>query len=253
MKLGLFLIFTIYACYHLGVDPIHIAQGLPRLVWITSQLFPPETEGYFLTFLRSTGESFAMALTATLSSALLAIPLGLLGAHRILPAWFLRWPLRRSLDLVRSIDSLLWALLFVNAVGMGPFSGVLALIMINIGSLSKLLSEDVDHAARGPIEGVQSLGANAVETIRFGIIPQILPVYLSQVLYYLESNMRHATILGIVGAGGIGMHLADRLRVNEWRQVSAILLLILAAVTLIDLLSRWIRASVEKGPTLQTP
>lgn len=253
MRWLLFLAFTLYACFHLGVGPIPIAQGLPRLVWISSQLFPPQTEGYFWVFVQSMGETFGMALAATATSALLAIPLGLLGAHRILPSWLLRWPLRRSLDLVRSIDSLLWALLFVNAVGMGPFSGVLALIMINLATLSKLLSEDVDHASPGPIEGLQSLGANRLEVIRFGILPQLLPVYLSQVLYYLESNMRHATILGIVGAGGIGMHLADRLRVNEWRQVSAILLLILAAVTLIDFASRWIRSSVEKGPTPQAP
>jgi len=253
MKPGIFLAFTVYACIHLGVDPVRIAAGLPRLVWITRQLFPPETDGYLWTFVCSVVETFGMAITATLVSAILAVPLGLLGAHHLLPLWLLRWPLRRSLDLVRSVDSLLWALLFVNAVGMGPFSGVLALIMMNLGTLSKLLSEDVDHAAQGPIEGIQSLGANRLETIRFGILPQILPIYLSQVLYYLESNMRHATILGIVGAGGIGMHLADRLRVNEWRQVAAILLLILAAVTLIDFLSRWVRGSVEKGPTLQTP
>ncbi len=250
MRRGWWLLFalaTLWALVQLEITPDRVSKGLGRLGAISAQMIPPEAEGHFVEFALGLLETMAMAMAATVLAGILAFPLGLLGAGHVVPATWLRWPLRRGMDVARSIDALLWSLLFVSAVGLGPMAGVLALVMISLGSLAKLLSETVDRAPLGAMEGMRAVGANRWETVRYGILPQVWPVYLGQVLYYFESNIRHATILGIVGAGGIGMHLADRLRVNEWRQVSLIVLLILVAVTATDRVSRWLRGQIEKG------
>jgi phosphonate transport system permease protein len=233
--------------WRLGLNPGVLGTGMGRLASIAGQMLPPESGGQLGVFVYSLLETVAMALSATVMAGVLAFPLGLLGAGRVVPSLLARWPVRRGMDVARSIDSLLWALLFVNAVGLGPFAGVMALTMIDLGTLAKLLSEAVDHVEKGPVEGLEAAGANRWETVRFGILPQVLPAYLSQVLYYFESNIRHATILGIAGAGGTGMHLSDRLRVNNWREVATLVLLILVAVTVVDRGSRWARLRLERG------
>jgi phosphonate transport system permease protein len=241
------LAFTAYAAWQLGLPLRGLGPGVVKLFGIAGQMLPPESGGQLGVFVYSLVETVAMALAATVMAGIAAFPLGLLGAGRVVPSLFARWPLRRGMDVARSIDSLLWALLFVNAVGLGPFAGVMALTMIDLGTLAKLLSETVDHASIGPVEGLEAAGANRWESVRFGILPQVLPAYTSQVLYYFESNIRHATILGIVGAGGIGTYLSDRLRVNDWREVATLVLLILLTVTVVDRCSRWARLRLERG------
>jgi phosphonate transport system permease protein len=248
VKWGLaILAFTAYAAWQLGLPLGGLGPGVLKLFGIAGQMLPPETGGQLGVFVYSLVETVAMALAATVLAGIAAFPLGLLGARRVVPSLFARWPLRRGMDVARSIDSLLWALLFVNAVGLGPFAGVMALTMIDLGTLAKLLSETVDHASNGPVEGLEAAGANRWESVRFGLLPQVLPAYTSQVLYYFESNIRHATILGLVGAGGIGTHLSDRLRVNDWREVATLVLLILVTVTVVDRCSRWARLRLERG------
>ena len=242
-----FAAFSAYAFWAVDLWPGRILPGLGRLVQISSEFVPPDAGGQFIVLVFSLIETLGIALAATVMAAVLAFPLGLLGSAKVLPNWLWRWPLRRGMDLSRSIDVLLWALLFVNAVGLGPFAGVMALMMVDLGTLAKLFSEAVDHCSPGPVEGVLAAGGNRWEVVRFGILPQVLPAFAAQALYYLESNVRHATILGVVGAGGIGMHLTDQLRVNEWQQVSVTVLLILAAVTAVDRLSRWARFELERG------
>ena len=142
---------------------------------------------------------------------------------------------------------MIWALIFVRAVGLGPLAGILAIIISDIGTLAKLYSEAIENTEKKPVEGVRACGGNPLQTIRFGIIPQVLPVMLSNVLYMFESNTRSATILGIVGAGGIGFYLADRIRTMLWEEASFILLMILVAVYLIDWLSRIARRRLIGG------
>ena len=247
MKRIAFFAFTIYALFAVDFSIPRMVGGLGKLGNILSHALPPAVDENLPIFARSLLETMAIALAATILAAVVALPLGLLGAHRVIPNWLVRWPLRRGMDVARSIDSLLWALLFVNGVGLGPFAGVMALMMVDLGTLAKLLGEAIDHCSLGPVEGIEAAGANRIEAIRFGILPQVLPTFASQVIYYFESNLRHATMLGIVGAGGIGMHLTDRLRVNEWRQVATIVLLILVAVTMVDRFSRWARLRIEEG------
>src|SRR5262249_29438028 len=148
---------------------------------------------------------------------------------------------------LRGIDVLIWALLFVSAVGLGPFAGILAIAAHDLGALSKLFSEAIENAERGPVEGVLAAGGDRWRTARFGLLPQVLPILVSHALYFLESNVRSASILGIVGAGGIGLQLADRIRVNAWGQVSFIVIMIIVLVAAIDALSRVVRLRLIHG------
>jgi phosphonate transport system permease protein len=176
-----------------------------------------------------------------------ALPLALLGAGNVIGNMLLRFSVRRLYDGLRGIDTLIWALIFVAAVGMGPFAGILALAVPDIGTLSKLFSEALESADRRQVEAVRAAGANRVLAVRLGLIPQVAPVMLSQILYTLESNARSSTVLGIVGAGGIGLALADRIRINNWDEVAFIVLLILAMVAAIDFVSRRLRLKIIRA------
>jgi phosphonate transport system permease protein len=145
---------------------------------------------------------------------------------------------------LRGVDTLIWALIWINVVGLGPFAGVLAIICSDLGSFGKLFSEAIEAADRKPVEGITSTGGSRIQQFRFGIVPEVLPVLLSQVLYYFESNTRSATIIGIVGAGGIGLILSEQIRTLEFQQVSFVILLILVTVSVIDHLCSKLRFSI---------
>ncbi|NDH61444.1 MAG: ABC transporter permease subunit, partial [Alphaproteobacteria bacterium] len=158
----------------------------------------------------------------------------------------------RTLDTIRSVDILVWALIWINVVGLGPFAGVLAIMTSDIGSFGKLFSEAMEAADRKPAEGITSAGGGRILGVRFGILPEVFPVLASQVLYYFESNTRSATIIGIVGAGGIGLYLAEAIRTLELQQASFIILMILVAVAVIDFVSGQLRFALigRRGPTV---
>lgn len=238
----LFAAFTVYTAWETGFfDFQAIWNGLFKLGDVLSFMLPPAHNGWFNDFFNGILETLAMAFIGTLLASLFAIPLGFLGARNIVQGWLLHFSLRRIFDGLRGVDQLIWALVFVNVVGLGPFAGILAIAVADTGTLAKLFAEAIENIEKKPVEGVESAGAGPICTIRFSIIPQILPVILSQTLYFFESNTRSATILGVVGAGGIGLHLSDRIRVNNWDEASFIIIMILITVALIDRLSRWIR------------
>jgi phosphonate transport system permease protein len=151
---------------------------------------------------------------------------------------------RRLSDSVRGVDQLIWALIWVSVVGLGPFAGVLAVMTGEFGTFTKLFSETIETADRRPVEGVLSTGGSRLQAIRFGVLPQVLPVMASQVLYFFESNTRSGTIIGIVGAGGIGLHLSEQIRSLEWPSALFIILMILILVAVIDLISSRLRRSI---------
>ncbi|MBD0275909.1 MAG: ABC transporter permease subunit, partial [Acetobacteraceae bacterium] len=155
---------------------------------------------------------------------------------------------RRLLDGIRGVDALIWALIWISVVGLGPFAGVLAIMTSDIGTFGKLFSETIETADRRPVEGVASSGGGAAHRIRFGVLPGVLPVMAGQVLYMFGSNTRSSTIIGIVGAGGIGLHLAEMIRTLEWQAVAFSVLLILAIVAAIDAVSGRLRAAIAGGP-----
>ncbi|MCR9072809.1 MAG: phosphonate ABC transporter, permease protein PhnE [Alphaproteobacteria bacterium] len=187
------------------------------------------------------GETVGMALLGTTIASIFALIFGFVAAKNVVPNRIVHHVVRRFLDILRGVDTLIWALVFVRAVGLGPLAGVLSIIVSDTGTLSKLYSEAVENIDRKPIEGVRSTGAGRMQGYRFGFLPQVMPVFLSLSLYWFESNTRSATILGIVGAGGIGMQLSERMKVQYWDQAAFIILLILQTVALIDTLSKWIR------------
>jgi phosphonate transport system permease protein len=221
-----------------------IVPGLMQLLWFGGEMFPPDPGGHLVTYLNALGETLAIALLGTLLGAILALPLGVLAARNVIPPALLRLPIKRFFDAVRGIDTLIWALIWINVVGLGPFAGVLAIATSEFGALGKLFAEIIESADARQQEGVRAAGGRRLAEVRFGLLPQVAPVIAGQILYFIESNTRSATIIGVVGAGGIGLHLSEQIRVLEWKQVSFLILLILVSVAAIDFISGKLRAAM---------
>jgi len=181
-----------------------------------------------------------MALWGTALALVIAVPLGLAGARNVSPIW-IQQPVRRLLDALRSVPDLVIGAIFVAAVGLGPFAGVMALAVNTGGVLGKLFSEAVEAIEPGPVDGVRSTGAAALQQIVWGVMPQVAPLWTSYALYRLEANARSATVLSLIGAGGIGQNLFDSINSFAFDQTSAIVIVIIVAVSGIDLLSQLIR------------
>ena len=182
-----------------------------------------------------------IAMWGTFLAVMLAVPFGLACAKNVSPPW-LQQPMRLVMNLLRSIPDLVLGTLFLVAVGLGPFAGVMALA-INTGAvLAKLFSEAVEAIDRGPVEGVRATGANRLHEVVWGVIPQVAPHWTSYALYRFESNSRSATVLGLIGAGGIGQLLFETMNSFDYHRLSAIVIVIIVAVTLIDLLSQAMRS-----------
>ena len=228
----------------LDISPVRIWQGLGELGIIVALMVPPTAGGHFALYLDALGQTLSIAFLGTLLAALLALPFGFLAARNVVANGLVHVLARRSLDTVRSIDVLIWALIWINVVGLGPFAGALAIASADCGALAKLMSEAIETADRKPVEGVLASGGGHWLAIRFGLVPQVLPVFASQLLYFFESNTRSATIIGIVGAGGIGLHLYEEIRVLEWQQAAFLMLMVLVTVAMIDMLSRRLRLAI---------
>ncbi len=235
--------------WRLEIDPARLLSGLGQLLHFLTLMVPPApTQGASLpTVLHALTETLAIAFLGTGLAAFLALPLGFLAARNTTLHGIVRFLSRRGLDGLRGIDALIWALIWVSVVGLGPFAGVLAIMTSDIGTFGKLFSEAIEAADRRPQEGVVASGGSGLARVRFGVLPQVLPVIAGQVLYIFESNTRSSTIIGIVGAGGIGLVLAEMIRTLEWQAVSMIVLLILVMVALIDLVSGRLRRAIAGG------
>jgi phosphonate transport system permease protein len=243
MILAVFAIF-VFGLVDLGFSPAKLVSGLSQLGWITVMMIPPDPGSSLPAYLAALGETLSIALLGTTLAAVAALPVSLLAARNIIPSNLLRFPVRRFLDSIRGVDTLIWALVWINVVGLGPFAGVLAIALSDFGAFGKLFSEAIEAADRKQVEGIRASGGNALHEIRFGLMPQVLPVIAGQVLYFIESNTRSATIIGIVGAGGIGLQLAEQIRVLEWQKVSFLILMILVAVAAIDWISGKLRFAI---------
>lgn len=184
-----------------------------------------------------------IAVWGTFLSLIVSIPFGILCAHNMVPWWVLH-PCRRLMDFFRAIHEVVWAVLFVVAVGLGPFAGVMALFIHNTGIMAKLFSEAVESIDPRPVEGIRSTGATRIQEVVFGVIPQVLPLWVSYTLYRLETNVRTATILGVIGAGGIGQVMFESIRGFYYPESSAILIIVVLTVVLTDLLSQQLRKFV---------
>jgi phosphonate transport system permease protein len=235
-----------YGLWHLGFSFTKFFYGVANLGSFVGLMFPPSwgDNSNLPRYFHALGETVAIAFLGTLLAAIIAFPFGFLAARNTTVSRVLRMLTRRSFDTLRGADMLIWALIWVNVVGLGPFAGVLAIMSSDIGSFGKLFSEAIEAADKRAEEGILASGGTRLHAIRFGIMPQILPVLISQVLYYFESNTRSATIIGIVGAGGIGLTLSEQIRTLEWQTVCFLIILILLTVTAIDFLSTRIRRTI---------
>lgn len=193
-------------------------------------------------------ETIMMAVLGTLTAAFFGLPLAFLAARNFTPSKLLRFGTRRLFDFLRGIDMLIWSLIFIRAFGLGPLTGALAIAFTDTGSLGKLFSEALENIDNKQVEGVRATGANQIQRYRYGVIPQILPVFVSQVLYYLESNTRSATVIGALGAGGIGLLLVETMKTSrDWENTSYIIILTIVVVILMDQTSGWLRRKLIEG------
>jgi phosphonate transport system permease protein len=240
LALGIF----IFGLVDLDFSFSRLISGLSQLGWITVMMLPPDPGSSLPAYLAALGETLSIALLGTTIAAVAAMPVSLLAARNVVPSAFFRFPVRRFLDSIRGVDTLIWALVWINVVGLGPFAGVLAIAVSDFGAFGKLFSEAIEAADRKEVEGIRAAGGSKLHEIRFGLMPQVLPVIAGQVLYFIESNTRSATIIGIVGAGGIGLQLAEQIRVLEWQKVSFLILMILVAVAAIDWISNKLRFAI---------
>ncbi len=234
-----------YCVWAFDFSPARIWTGLERFGTVASFMFPPHiwtTWEEFSEILNGLGETLAIAFLGTVLGMIFAFPLSFLGAKNINRFTFWRQTARRGYDVIRAFETLILALIFIRAFGLGPLAGILAITVSEIGTFAKLFSEAIENTSERPVDGVKASGGSRLQQIRFGIMPQVNPVILSILLYNFESNVRSGTILGIVGAGGIGFLLSDRISAYRWGEAWSIIFLIIAMVYLIDWLSGLTRA-----------
>lgn len=235
---------VVYALWRFGFSPAKFLDGLGKLGTVVTLMVPPDPGSQLWKYVAALGETLSIAFLGTLGAAILALPASMLAAKNVVANRIVHFASRRFLDSIRGIDTLIWALIWINVVGLGPFAGILAIMTSDFGSFGKLFSEAIEASDRKPVDGVKSTGGSDLHGFRFGVLPQVLPILLSQVLYYFESNTRSATIIGIVGAGGIGLYLANEIAQAEWQSVAFLILMILATVAAIDWISAKIRFAV---------
>jgi phosphonate transport system permease protein len=236
-----FLVWFLALCWWFEITPARLQRGLSGLLVILKQMFPPSPGEQWEDILQGLAQSVAMAFLGTFVAAVIAVPLGFLGARNVVVNALAHFSLRRVFDGFRGMDQLIWALAFVRAVGLGPLAGVLAIMAAEICVLAKLFAEAIENTDPRQPEAVLAAGGSRLLAIRFGLLPQVMPVLLAQTLYAFESNTRSAAILGVVGAGGIGLQIAERIKVRYWDEVSFIIILILITVAAIDQLSGRVR------------
>lgn len=192
-------------------------------------------------WLKMLGETLLISYVGTLTGAVLAFVLNFLAAENTSPAPWLRFTVRRLLEFARTVPGIVFALIFVIAFGLGPMAGVLAIAIHSTGALGKLFSEIVENADMKPVEGIRSTGASWLSCMRFAIVPQVTAGYASYALLRFEINVREASVMGFVGAGGIGQELVVAIRKFYYSDVSAILLMIIVTVFIIDISTGWLR------------
>lgn len=221
------------------IRPMALIRDAANMRTFAADFFPPDFRDWRL-YLREMVVTLHIALWGTALAIVAAVPMGLLSASNVSPVWVYQ-PVRRLMDACRATNEMVFAMLFIVAVGLGPFAGVLALFVHTTGTLSKLFSEAVEAIDPRPVEGIRATGAHKLAEIAYGVIPQVMPLWLSYSLYRFESNVRSASVVGMVGAGGIGVILFEVIRSFEYGQTCAVLLMLIVTVSFIDLISSWLR------------
>ena len=240
------LLAAFYAVsWHLArVNLGKLVTGLPRMAGWAVKAWPPATDELPVLLLRA-AETVAMAAIGTTVAVVLALPLCVLGARNVTPSPACYHPTRWFLNALRGIDSFVFALLFVAAVGLGPFAGVLGITFHTWGSTAKLWAEAIENIQPGPLEAAAATGASRLKVIAFALLPDALPGMVSVGLFWWEFNVRASTVLGVVGAGGIGQELKNSMDLLDFPRLATVIGLILVMVTVIDFASERVRRRLE--------
>lgn len=236
---GVVLLVLAWAWQGAEMRPLDLIRDADNMRIYAREFFPPNFHDWRI-YLHEMVITLHIALWGTVLAIVAAVPLGLLSAHNVAPPW-VHQPVRRLMDLCRSINEMVFAMLFIVAVGLGPFAGVLALFVHTTGTLAKLFSEAVEAIDERPVEGIRAMGGHKLAEVVYGIFPQVMPLWLSYSLYRFESNVRSASVVGMVGAGGIGVVLYEVIRGFQYAQTCAVLLMLAITVTVIDMFSAWLR------------
>jgi len=236
---ALVLVTLAWAWQGAEMRPLDLIRDADNMRVYAREFFPPNFHDSRI-YLHEMVVTLHIALWGTVLAIVAAVPLGLLSAHNVAPPW-VHQPVRRMMDLCRAINEMVFAMLFIVAVGLGPFAGVLALFVHTTGTLAKLFSEAVEAIDERPVEGIRAMGAHKLAEVVYGIFPQVMPLWLSYSLYRFESNVRSASVVGMVGAGGIGVVLYEVIRGFQYAQTCAVLLMLALTVTVIDMFSAWLR------------
>jgi len=239
---GLLILMLVASWNGADMRPMDLWRDSDNMKSYATEFFPPNFS-HWKFYLEEMLVTLQIALWGTFLAVLTAIPFGLMASSNIVP-WWVYSPTRRLMDSFRAINEMVFAMLFVVAVGLGPFAGVLALWIHTTGILAKLFSEAVEAIDHQPIEGIRSTGAGALHEITYGVIPQVMPLWISFTLYRFESNVRSATVVGMVGAGGIGVLLWEIIRSFQYKETSAVMVIVVITVSVIDMVSSKIRKAL---------
>jgi phosphonate transport system permease protein len=229
--------------HQIGMNPGAIVRGLPYMWDFLTRMFPPEI-GYATLLVDATIETIQIAAWGTLIAILLSIPLALLGAVNTTPHPGVFHATRMFLNVLRAINELVFALIFVSAVGLGPFAGVLAIALHATGMLAKFCAEEVEGVDKGQVEALQATGAGKMQVILFAIIPQVIPAFISYAIYRFDVSIRSATVLGLVGAGGLGFSLIQTMKLFKYHQTATCILVIFVLVFVSDWICEKLRARI---------
>ena len=236
---GIIIAVVVTASFNVGADPVDFVEGIPNLAIIAEEFTEVEPK-LFDTALLSMFETLQMAFIGTVVGVAIALPLSMFAARNLNSKWVYA-PVRAILAAVRTFPSILWAILFVIMVGLGPFAGILAIIMYTIGFVAKLQYESIETVDVEPMDAVSSIGVSKWQLIRYVVLPESAPHLLSQILYMFEYNVRQSSILGLVGAGGIGFYIINYIKFFEYGKAAVFMLVVLAVVLVIDWVSVKIR------------
>ena len=235
----LLAVYVVYAASQLGFSADRFSAGMEHGARFIARMFPPNF-GRWELILSGIAESLQIAIIATFFGVFVSLPIGFLAARNLMPA-FVSWPARAFIALCRSFHPIIVAILFVKAIGFGALAGVMALIVASIGFISKLFAEAIEEISLKQVEAVRATGAGFLSTLIMGVQPQVLPRFIGFATYQLDSNLRNSTMVGIVGGGGIGASLFTAYQRFDFDVVLAILIVIVALITVAEIVSGWAR------------
>lgn len=241
--LAIAIVVLVWSANGVNLSLTELVRGMPWVIDLVSRMLPPNW-AFLDRLVRPVIETVQIAIWGTLLAVLLALPLCFVAARNLSPSLALFHAMRQVLNGLRGINEIIFALIFVAAVGLGPFAGVLALSIHGAGMLGKFFAEAIEEIDAGPVEALRSTGANAVLVVVFGVLPQVIPAWIASTLYRFEVNLRAATILGMIGAGGIGFELVSSMKLFQYQDTATCVLVILAMVMTADYLSSKLRARI---------